>query len=383
MAYYGFKKNDLFYNRIKAHPQVSLIVYSGSVFYNNKNFEAGSFTDPVLHVPKGAISLYELNVDRASGNLIYPFVTKDGSITSFRTVSTSNFNTDFSYGDIISSSYPLSSTISRDYISAGTSNKQISALQNTLEFYRTLSPQFEYNNSSRNLSNSNLNLLSIPSIFYGSSIKKGSVDLRFYVTGTLIAQAKDERRNGELIQTGPAGSAGSGSVIGLALYSEGFLVLTGSTNITGHTEVYAPSGIPARPTWLTFGTTGSSGANAHSSSFYMDFEGTNYIPTLTMLAHAPKGQLNYSNNFTFLDHDSFTGSVGSSGSNSYVEPEYNIKNTVKSPYNDPTGSFEKQTYISRIGIYDEDNNLIAIAKLATPVRKRESDSYTFKLKLDF
>ena len=253
MAYYGFKKNDLFYNRIKAHPQVSLIVYSGSVFYNNKNFEAGSFTDPVLHVPKGAISLYELNVDRASGNLIYPFVTKDGSITSFRTVSTNNFNTDFSYGDIISSSYPLSSTISRDYVSTGTSNKQISALQNTIEFYRTLSPEFEYNNSSRNLGNLNLNLLSIPSIFYGSSIKKGSVDLRFYVTGTLIAQAKDERKNGELIQTGPAGSAGSGSVVGLALYNEGFLILTGSTNITGHTEVYAPSGIPARPTWLAFG----------------------------------------------------------------------------------------------------------------------------------
>ena len=51
-------------------------------------------------------------------------------------------------------------------------------------------------------------------------------------------------------------------------------------------------------------------------------------------------------------------------------------------YNDPTASFQKQTYISRVAIYDEDKNLIAIAKLATPVRKRETDSYTFKLKLD-
>ena len=48
-----------------------------------------------------------------------------------------------------------------------------------------------------------------------------------------------------------------------------------------------------------------------------------------------------------------------------------------------TGSFEKQVYISKIGLYDKDRNLIGIAKLATPVRKREIDSYTFKLKLDF
>ena len=33
-------------------------------------------------------------------------------------------------------------------------------------------------------------------------------------------------------------------------------------------------------------------------------------------------------------------------------------------------------------IYDKDKNLIGIAKMATPVRKTESDQYTFKLKLD-
>ena len=41
------------------------------------------------------------------------------------------------------------------------------------------------------------------------------------------------------------------------------------------------------------------------------------------------------------------------------------------------------TYISKIGIYDKDKNLIGVAKLATPVRKTESRSYTFKMKLDF
>ena len=42
----------------------------------------------------------------------------------------------------------------------------------------------------------------------------------------------------------------------------------------------------------------------------------------------------------------------------------------------------RQTFISKIGIYDENKNLIAIAKLATPLRKEEKDEFVFKLKLD-
>ncbi len=52
-------------------------------------------------------------------------------------------------------------------------------------------------------------------------------------------------------------------------------------------------------------------------------------------------------------------------------------------HTDHTGSFQKETYISQIGIYDEDRNLIAVAKLATPVKKTEERDYTFKLKYDF
>ena len=43
---------------------------------------------------------------------------------------------------------------------------------------------------------------------------------------------------------------------------------------------------------------------------------------------------------------------------------------------------EKQTFITEIGIFDDDKNLIGVAKLANPVMKKEIDEYTFKLKLD-
>ena len=51
-------------------------------------------------------------------------------------------------------------------------------------------------------------------------------------------------------------------------------------------------------------------------------------------------------------------------------------------YNNYTASFQRETYISEIGIYDEKQNLIAIAKLAKPVKKTEDTDYAFKLKVD-
>ena len=36
----------------------------------------------------------------------------------------------------------------------------------------------------------------------------------------------------------------------------------------------------------------------------------------------------------------------------------------------------------QIGIYDKNDNLIMIASLAKPIRKRENDEYTFKLTYD-
>ena len=100
-----------------------------------------------------------------------------------------------------------------------------------------------------------------------------------------------------------------------------------------------------------------------------------------MLAHAQKDELNNSNNPTFIEHGQVTASLTSS--TSWVEQRnLDIKNIVSSSYPDPTGSFQKTTYISSIGIYDEDRNLIGIAKLAKPVKKNENREFTFKLKLD-
>ncbi len=85
---------------------------------------------------------------------------------------------------------------------------------------------------------------------------------------------------------------------------------------------------------------------------------------------------------TFLEHGQKI--IQSSGSNHYEEfSKSKIKNLVSGSFTDFTGSFQKETYISKVGIYDKNKQLIGIAKLATPVRKTEDRDYTFKLKYDF
>ena len=302
-------------------------------------------------------------------------------MSSFSTVSTSDFNLDFVFGDEIQGSYPLTASISVDrYDTAfiGDKKKRLFALKNTLDYYTTLSPHFAYSSSFSDKTAEKLNIISIPSIFYGNSIQKGSVRLKYYVTGNLIAEAADKLNNGVLYQTTASGDTATDGIIGLVLYNEGFIILTSSTGIHWHKEAYGTGAGEVSASWHYFGVT-SSLAGSPSSSFALNFNGENYIQTVTMFAHAKERKLNFSNNPTFLS----SSITAVSQSEIYHEDaEMPIKNIVSSSYKNHSASFKPITYISKVGIYDENKNLIAVASLANPVRKLEDRSYTFKLKLD-
>jgi hypothetical protein len=109
--------------------------------------------------------------------------------------------------------------------------------------------------------------------------------------------------------------------------------------------------------------------------------GTARIPQMTMFATAPKGELNHSNNPSYRVY--ISGGLATSGSYAYSENRrLKIKNVVSSSFPDPTASFNKTTYITKVGLYDENHNLVGIAKPATPIRKTVERDFTFKLKLD-
>ncbi len=389
MSIYKFKEEEIFVNSLRLYPKYEFTMYSGTVHINNQIADSGSFASQSLNVPSGYVSLYELNVDKLSGsnNFIYPFITKNGSLSSFATVTTSSFFQSFSYGDIITGSYPMSSSLYRNYYSSSQDRKHVAALKNTLNHYITLSPHYEYSGDHGDKSTQELNLISIPSIFYGSRLKKGTVDLKFYVTGTLVGQLQDSKKNGELIQVAPVGSTGSGSVAGVVLYNEGFIMLTGSWDLHADQMNYINDvSLLKRTQWVYWGSgiTGFDNAAMTGSHTHISFQGETHTPTITMYAHAPRGELNNSNNPTFLQSGQalYTSSLEQTGTLYRENERAIIKNTVYSPYDNNTEAFQKHTYLSKVVIYDEYMNVLGVAKVAKPVKKTEDREFSFKLKLD-
>ena len=275
------------------------------------------------------------------------------------------------------------------------------------------------------------NVIAIPKLLYGDGIKRGSVDLKFYFTGTLASRAQDEKQNGVLIETYVANPGRStGSVVGTVMYNEGIIILTSSVPFRGTSQVdgyLCPTGARGdghgeagddgavgggyghaasasyitASSWVHFGAYKSyiTASDSHhtsssygpcSSSYEMIFRGTTHTPVLTMLPQAAKNELNWSNNPSYISSSNrVTDSWGKTivkhtGAYGYKEDEeLEIRNTISSSHHEHSASvFKPQTFISKIGIYNEDKELIAVAKFANPIRKTSEQDYTFKLKLD-
>jgi hypothetical protein len=415
MSFRKFGPNDIISNTMKAHPSCEFFIYDGKVYYNNQPELTGAFSPQTLNIQPGHISLYEYNIDKLSGsnNFSYPFVTKQGSGASFKTVGQTTYANEFAYGDTISSSYPMSASIYREYMVLAGSRKtgtdtatgdtfeagpvypHFYALKNKLNHYGIRSQHYIVSSSINfDKNDQNLNLISIPSIFYGTRMVPGTISLKWYFTGSLIGELQDIKQNGELIQVGPVGSTGSGSIAGVVLYEEGFALLTGSWDLNDETiPMTAGSTTTSKPSWLFWGagmhdgvsqpTTTDSGntSNYMSASFLFNFKGQTNTQVLTMFAHAQRGEVNYSNNPTYLKHGQTKVSLTSS--QIYEEnSSLDVANLASSSYSDLSASFKRQVYISRVAIYDESKNLIGVATLSNPILKEEDQDYSFKIRLD-
>jgi len=419
---------------MKAHPSCEFLIYNGQVYYNNIPQLLGTNGGQVRNVPPGYISLYEYNIDKVLNvnNFIYPYIRKDSSRGSFRTTMASSseggwtanewesaVNSDILYGN-----YPLSASITRKYITKPSSStgpegeydKQFVALKNRLNFYGNKSQHYLVSSSFGDKNTQILNTINVPSIFYGSQIQPGSVSLKFYWTGSLAGELRDIKQNGELIQvsgtyqdTDYASDNGGdplGRVGGVILYDEGIIMLTGSWKLDGDVAntflpaISASSGptwySADSPRWRNFGAGGNDGIQLNNmlseegpeavqqfvkTSFNMSFRGTTETQVMTMFAHAKRGEVNFSNNPTYIQYGQ--DQVNFTSSHVYEENnERMLVNFVSSSYTNYSASFKRQVYVSRVVLYDKHKNLIGVATLANPVLKEEDQDYTFKLKLD-
>ena len=430
MSLKKFGRSDIIRNAMRAYPHSSFLVYSSSVYYDQRSIESGSFSNDILSA-SGGISLFEYNIDK-QGTTTFPNVTIGGQIREESPASITGLNppiipyvnkasnkqylkasprtrenmqavsddyTNLNQGPLTGSSYSMTASVTRELMdNAGGKTTNIAfgsggagvwrvpnhrhyyGLRNSLEFYATRSPHYAVSGADWNKDEQDINLISVPKIFYGSRIKPGSMSLKFYITGTLVGELQDTKYNGELIQIGPTGSTGSGSVAGVAMYEEGFVLLTGSWDLTSGVSYGFDTSTTG--SWTRFACGANDGVVCSTSaSFDFSFKGHTETSVLTMYAHARRGEVNYSNNPTFLQFGQ--NRTPSTSSNVYLENDsLKIKNTVSSSYAGFDAPFERQVYISRIALYDDDKKLIGIATLSNPILKKEAQDLSFKLKLD-
>jgi len=417
MSLKKFGPDDVILNTMKAHPSCEFFVFDGKIYYNNVAAHSGAFSSNVLNVPSGHISLYEYNIDRASGtnNFIYPFTVKGTNRTTFKSITTKEYNLNYDLGDQITGSYPMSASITREFMSGAAGVTTVSrgigsinpgsgddtrlmyfdvpkyrhfyALKNRLNFYGMRSQHYKVSSSFGDKALQPINLISIPSIFYGSQMKAGSLSLKWYYTGSLIGELQDTKQNGELIEVS---GSNVGSVAGVVLYDEGFILLTGSWALNSESiRMISGSTAAESPQWLYFGAGANDDVNQTtvenitltSASFDLSFKGTTETQVVTMFAHARRGEANYSSNPTFLTYGQNQTQLTSS--QVYEENSLRtIKNTVSSSYTDYSASFKRQVYVSRVAIYDDNKNLLGIATLSNPILKKEDEDLAFKIRLD-
>lgn len=398
MTYKRFGPHDVILNTIVAKPDVNFMIHSGTIYYQYERVPDGDFGNKVKHVPSGHLSLHEVNINRPSDSLIYPFIEKSSTRYAWNSISTSTFddNFQFLYGDTLEDSYPDSGSISRIYIPSGNqfsssagpahaNKKYITALKNVIEMQNSLGTVVSFGN----LGTEEVNMICVPGIFCGSSIDKGSVELEYFITGSSIGKATDKFKDGRLFQTqGP--EEYNDTQVGIVVYNQGIMILTGSHSLHDTEEDnYASltSSVTEPPSWVNFGTgipqVGQQLSHGFvtGSSYSVKLKGINKIPNLTMYAYSEMGKENFSNNPTFTTITS--SSPTSISATRFSEPIIKNKKANKSEYADQEDAYQSTTYITKIGIYDKYKNLIAIATLANPVKKTEKRDFMFKLGIDF
>jgi hypothetical protein len=173
-------------------------------------------------------------------------------------------------------------------------------------------------------------VIPIPQDVYGEKIKRGSVTL------TYDNNTYTDDHYSNLLDV-------SGNHFGNVFYNEGLVVMTGlETRVTG--------------------------------SYSLQLRGTVTIYENEVLLTVGDGEFNVSQNPSALT----TGSL-ESGSLIYINPEFWEYDT--NIENDPTGSY-LAPYITTIGLYDDDNNLVVVGKLGKPMKSLPDYPINFIIRWD-
>ena len=261
--------------------------------------------------------------------------------------------------------------------------------------------------SSRNIKpiHDHINVITLPQSHFGENIKPKSIKLTDNSGDSTVTIKDDGFGNlydNDFSASFAAGEIanGSGSVIGNVFYDAGLLCFT-------HT------GSRYRNIGLGDGTDG----------FEIDFEGTQKIFEYEYLVTAKQGQFNSTNNpsawtnntnnptssivmstgvsSSLLDEvDELTGKWILDGrvpnfwgydsqswyltddGQTFDHTKYSVDNVAKASLRSELTSSEWQPYITTVGLYDDEGNLLVIGKTSKPIKNFEELSLSFILRFD-
>jgi len=209
-------------------------------------------------------------------------------------------------------------------------------------------------------------------------IKKNSFRFSLHTSGTVAARTTKKTLGDYLsaneYRTSPAGDYGlifTGSTatsgeeaqsVGLVFYQAGVLVLTSSlfSGADGEAEFGPPIGLTHTESITlaqTSGTIQQLAAGLRHRIDDLDFNNTIELNSAIHFCRINHNEFNYSSNPTYV-----------SGS----------KLVVKNNTNDLPLS-----YITSVGLYSPDNELLAVAKLSEPIRKDPNTELTLRVRLDY
>ena len=249
--------------------------------------------------------------------------------------------------------------------------------------------------------------INVKRLFARDKIKPQAFAMQFYTTGvkdsttaTFPAYSNIDRTSisgsaiftdaGKGTQFGFGGQVGdvafssdSNLVVGNLFYDQGILVLDAKKALSGSQHVSGTiSAISATGTTVIGSSTGNPNAKfipdlwvsgsidnivdhiascrvSSGSLTAMTFQNVTNINSTLVFCRATADEFNYSANPTFTD----------SNGNIIV---------IDDPTTDRTFS-----YITTVGLYDANDNLLAVAKMSRPIEKNDEKDLTFRIRLDF
>ena len=205
-------------------------------------------------------------------------------------------------------------------------------------------------------------------------VKKGSTTLSFMTGGTPATRApstlltiSDYNAQNEFRVNSPAGEYG-------ILYTSS---ATPNTN-SGVGHIYYQAGIAVLTASIFDGQFGHGGASYDTSSIKAVLSGSNITASCDGLRNSWYNV--QSNNTTELNSTIYFCRANHNDFNYSTNPTYLTGSKIRVKEN----SFDMPvSYITTVGLYSADNELLAVAKLSEPIKKQPDTELTLRVRLDY